>query len=254
MENALHGLSWYIVIGVLLIVLIGIPTWFLTRRRESKKRQNAKAGLARTSLAELQAQPVVLKLELHGLRKLLLSPSAVSWFEALLQRTFEERGSLEINYPLLAVKYAFLLEQFVERIRPWSDAWLVESPVVGVPKEFNPGEDFIILRPTRPGFERPTWVRLKATDSQWQSHFAGFAETVEWIAEQAAEEALLASQVEEMNVPEWDAEFLKAQCSPIMNGFVRSWIMLTSVHGLSVKSEIARISQAGTRKSIPGNA
>jgi hypothetical protein len=255
-ETAAHGFFWYFVVLVLLAVLVGVPSWLLSKKRESKERQTARSSLARTSLGELQAQAMVLTLERHGMRSLLLSPSAASWFEALLQRTFEEQESLESNYPLLAAKYAFLLEQLVERIRPWSDAWLVASPVAKVPEEFLVGDALITLglgAPTCSTPEKPTWVRLQATDSQWLSNFHGFPETVVWMAEQATKEARLASLVAELSVPIWDAGFLKAQCSSMTSGFVRYWILVTSVHGVSVKREITRISQPVARKIIPGN-
>lgn len=212
------GFFWVIVIPTLLALLVGIPLYLRSRKREEKEQEQARDSMIDMPLAELQGQSVSLALQQRVFRDLLLSPSAVEWLEHLLLRTFQE-PNLPGNYAFLVEKYISILKALVQRLQPWSDTW------------------------TAKGSEAVGEIRLQATDAQWLSHVAGFDATVAWLAKKAMQQSRLAARVKDFAVPQWDESILEAHCESVLNGFLRSWILTTRLHGASLADEINRISQ-----------
>lgn len=217
-EDVRFGFYWVIVLPILFILFVGIPLYLWSRKREAKKRDEARDRMFNMPLAELQGQNVSLALECRPFRDLLLSPSAVEWLDLLVLRTLQA-PDLPGNYSFLVEKYTSILNALVQRLQPWSDAWTAE------------------------GSEPIGAIRLRATDAQWASHIAGFNETVGWLAELAAQQSRLAGRIKDFAVPQWDQSILTAHCESVTEGFLRSWILTTGLHGASLAEEINRVSQ-----------
>lgn len=220
LDDVSVGFFWVIVIPTLLALLVGAPLYLWSQKRAEKQAEQARDSMFDMPLADLQGQNVSLALEQRAFRDLLLSPVAVEWMELLVRRTFQG-PNLPDNYAFLVEKYISILKQLVQRLQPWSDAWIAK------------------------GSEPVGEVRLQATDAQWLSHIAGFPETVAWLAKVAAEQSRLAARVKDFAVPQWDESFY-AFCESNLNGFLRSWTLTTQLHGASLADEINRISQPVT--------
>ena len=219
-----NGLLLLIILPVVFALVVGLPLYLLSQRRQQKEREEAIDRMMGMPLTELQTQIISVDLEVRPFRDLLLSPTAAQWMELLLLRTFEEPDFAK-NYGFLLDKYASILKQLVGRLEPWSDTWK------------STGEEMI------------TEVRLEATDTQWIEHFTGFDETVNWLATLASQQSRLAARVKDFQVPRWNDGILVARCETSVNGFDRRHILTTRLHGASLANEINRITQPLKQRS-----